>query len=139
MATLMLPIRLSIGKEIIMTSTPEVTSNIDRAIEQCLQCVRWCSACVTAGLLSDPANMAASVRLCHECAPICGNCATLLSGDSQFAHQLCGVCADICDACASECQKHKHNDTMRRCAEVCLLCAQTCREIANSGPIRKAA
>lgn len=122
-----------------MTTTPEVTSIIERGIEQCLQCVRWCSACVTAGLASDPANMALSVRLCHDCGPICGNCAALLSGDSPFAYQLCGVCADICDACATECEKHKHNDTMRKCAEVCRLCAQTCREIASSGPIRKAA
>lgn len=112
---------------------------IDRAIEECLQCLRWCSACVDEGLTHDPSTMAESIRLCHECAPICGDCAILLSGNSRFAHQLCGVCADVCDACAAECGKHNHVETMRRCAETCLRCAKACREVANSGPIRKAA
>jgi hypothetical protein len=112
---------------------------IDRAIEECLQCLRWCSACVDEGLTHDPSTMAESIRLCHECAPICGDCAILLSGNSRFAHQLCGVCADVCDACAAECGKHNHVETMRKCAETCLRCAKACREVANSGPIRKAA
>jgi uncharacterized protein DUF326 len=112
---------------------------IERAIEDCLQCVRWCSACVDEALVDDPSMMAASIRLCHECAPVCGVCATLLSGNSRFAHQLCGVCADICEACASECGKHKHVEIMRRCAEACLDCATACREVARAGPIRQAA
>jgi hypothetical protein len=112
---------------------------IERAIEECLQCLRWCSACVDEGLTADPSMMAESVRLCHECAPLCGVCATLLAGNSRFAHQLCGVCADICDACAAECGKHNHDETMRKCAETCIRCARTCREVAKSGPIRKAA
>jgi hypothetical protein len=112
---------------------------IDRAIEECLQCLRWCSACVDEGLTHDPSTMAESIRLCHECAPICGDCAILLSGNSRFAHPLCGVCADVCDACAAECGKHNHVETMRKCAETCLRCAKACREVANSGPIRKAA
>jgi len=112
---------------------------LERAIEACLQCLRWCSACVDEGLAEDPSKMAASIRLCHECGPVCGVCATLLSSNSRFAHQLCGVCADICDACASECEQHKHVETMRRCAEACRRCATTCREVAKAGPIRKAA
>jgi Domain of Unknown Function (DUF326) len=112
---------------------------IDRAIEECLQCLRWCSACVDEGLTHDPSTMTESIRLCHECAPICGDCAILLSGNSRFAHQLCGVCADICDACADECGKHNHVETMRKCAEACRRCAKACREVAQSGPIRKAA
>ena len=111
----------------------------DRATEACLQCVHWCSACVDEGLTHDPASMAASIRLCHECAPVCGVCATLLSGNSQFAHELCSVCADICEACAAECGKHKNSETMRKSAEACIRCAAACREVAKAGPIRKAA
>ena len=122
-----------------MTMTTVSNTTVELAIQECLECVRWCSACVDEGLTHDPSKMAGSIRLCHECAPICSICATLLSENSPFAHQLCGVCADICDACATECNKHKESETMRKCAEVCLRCAKTCREIAKSGPIRKAA
>jgi hypothetical protein len=111
---------------------------VERAIETCLQCLHWCSACVDEGL-NDPSMMAASIRLCHECAPVCSVCASLLSSNSLFAHELCGVCADICEACAAECGKHKHIETMRRCAEACTRCAAACREVAKAGPIRKAA
>lgn len=112
---------------------------VETAIEACLQCLHWCSACVDDGLTNNPSMMSASVRLCHECAPVCGVSAALLSGNSQFAHQLCGVCADICEACAAECGKHKHSEIMRRCAEACTRCAMACREVAKAGPIRKAA
>ena len=120
-----------------MTSVSNPT--IEQAIQECFECVRWCSACVDEGLTHNPSRMAGSIRLCHECAPICGICATLLSVNSVFAHQLCGVCADICDACATECEKHTDSETMRKSAEACRRCAKTCREVAKSGPIRKAA
>lgn len=122
-----------------MANTTASDQLIERAIEACLQCLHWCSACVDEGLKDDPSLMAASIRLCHECAPVCGVCATLLSGNSRFAHQLCGVCADICEACALECGQHKDVETMRRCAEACTRCATVCREVAKAGPIRKAA
>ena len=126
-------------KEIFMANTTDSNSLVGRAIEDCLQCLRWCSACVDEGLTDDPSLMAASIRLCHECAPVCRVCATLLSSNSRFAHQLCGVCADICEACASECGQHKHVETMRRCAEACRSCATSCRDVAKAGPLRKAA
>jgi hypothetical protein len=122
-----------------MAMTTASNPTVEQAIQECLECLRWCSACVDEGLTRDPSRMAGSIRLCHECGPICGICATMLSGNSPFAHQLCGVCADICDACKTECEKHKDSDTMRKCAEACRRCAKTCREIAKSGPIRKAA
>jgi hypothetical protein len=126
-------------KETPMAMPTVSRPTIDRAIEECLQSLRWCSACVDEGLTHDLSKMAESVRLCHECGPICGVCATLLSQNSRFAHQFCGVCADTCEACAVECGKHDHVETMRKCAEACLRCAKTCRQIAESGPIRTAA
>jgi hypothetical protein len=122
-----------------MSNTTSSNQLVERAIEACLECLRWCSACVDEGLTDDPSTMEASIRLCHECAPVCGVCTTLLSGNSRFAHELCGVCADICEACAVECGQHKHVETMRRCAEACSRCAKTCREVSKAGPIRRAA
>ncbi len=122
-----------------MAVTTASNPTVERAIEDCLQCLRWCSACVDEGLTHDPSSMAESIRLCHECAPVCYVCVTLLSGNSVFAHELCSVCADICDACATECGKHSHVETMRKSAEACRRCAKACRDVAKSGPIRKAA
>jgi hypothetical protein len=119
-------------------ANPASNTLVESAIEACLQCLRWCSACVDQGL-NDPSRMEASIRLCHECGQVCSVCASLLASNSRFAHELCGVCADICEACAQECGQHKHVETMRRCAEACTRCATACREVAKAGPIRKAA
>jgi len=122
-----------------MATTTSSNPIVERCIEDCLECVHWCSACVDESLTHDPAKMAKSIRLCHECAPVCSACAILLSGNSRFGPELCLVCADICDACATECEKHKHMEIMRRCAESCRRCAKSCREVGKSGPIPKTA
>jgi hypothetical protein len=122
-----------------MAATTASNPTIERCIEECLQCVRWCSACVEEGLSHDPVKMAECIRLCHECAPVCGVCVTLLAGNSRFEYQLCAVCADICEACAAECGKYPHMETMRQCAEACRRCVKTCREVAKSGPVREVA
>ncbi len=122
-----------------MATSTASNPTIERCIEECLQCVRWCSACVEESLTHDPAKMAECIRLCHQCAPVCGACVTLLSGNSRFQYQLCAVCADICEACAAECGKYPNMETMRKCAEACRSCAKTCREVANLGPVRQAA
>jgi len=77
-----------------MGNTTNYSPLIERAVEECLQCLRWCSACGDEGLTHDPSSMATSIRLCHECAPVCGVCAALLSGNSRFGLSvlrcLCG-------------------------------------------------
>ena len=122
-----------------MPTPTSLSPTIERCIEECLRCVRTCSACVEEGLTHDPAKMAECIRLCHECVPVCGTCVTLLTGNSRFEYQLCAVCADICEACAAECGKYPDMETMRNCSEACRRCAKTCREVAKSGPVRQVA
>lgn len=122
-----------------MVSSTASNPTIERCIEECLQCLRWCSACAAESLEHDPAKMAESIRLCHECAPVCSACVTLLSGNSRFESQLCAVCAAICEACAAECGKYPEMETMQKCAEACRRCAKTCREVAKSGPAQQVA
>ena len=78
-----------------MATTTASNPTVERCIEECLQCLRWCSACVEESLTHDPSTMAECIRLCHECTPVCGACVTLLSGNSRFEYRLCGVCADL--------------------------------------------
>ena len=122
-----------------MASSAASNPTVEQCIEKCLQCVRWCSASVEESLTHDPTSMAECIRLCHECAPLCGVCVTLLSGNSQFEYSLCAICADMCEACANECGKYPNMETMRECAEACRRCAKTCREVAKSGPVQQVA
>ena len=111
---------------------------VERCIEECLQCLRWCAQCRGESLNEDPVMMRDCIRLCNECLELCRTCVALLTGSSEFAHRVCGICSDLCRACASECGKYD-GETMRKCAQACRQCAATCAEIAQGGPIRRAA
>jgi hypothetical protein len=97
-----------------MANTTVSNPLLERAIEACLQCLHWCSACVDEGL-NDPSKMAASIRLCHECGPVCGVCASMLSSNSRFAHELCAVCADIAKPVL---QSAENTNMSRRCGNL---------------------
>src|ERR1700746_3062929 len=95
---------------------------VERCIEECLQCLRWCAQCRAESLNEDPVMMRDCIRLCNECLELCRTCVALLTGSSEFAHRVCGICSDLCRACASECGKYD-GETMRKCAQACRQCA----------------
>ena len=111
---------------------------VERCIEECLQCSRWCAQCRAESLDQDPIMMSDCIRLCNECLELCRTCVTLLTGSSGFAHRVCSICSELCSACATECGKSE-GETMRKCAQACRQCAATCAEVAQAGPIRRAA
>ena len=111
---------------------------VERCIEECLQCFRWCSQCRAESLDQDPIMMRDCIRLCNECLELCRICVTLLTGSSGFAHRVCSICSELCSACAAECGK-SGGETMTKCAQACRQCAATCAEVAQAGPIRRAA
>src|SRR5260370_23567885 len=92
------------NKEVQM---PISNQTVERCIEECLQCLRWCSQCRDESLTEDPVMMRECIRLCGECLELCRTCVALLAGSSQFAHRVCGVCAELCEACATECGKNE--------------------------------
>ena len=105
---------------------------VERCIEECLQCLRWCAQCRAESLNEDPVMMRDCIRLCNECLELCRTCVALLTGSSEFAHRVCGICSDLCRACASECGKYD-GETMRKCAQAWRQCGATCAEIAQGG------
>lgn len=121
-----------------VVNMPVSNAVVERCIEDCLQCLRWCSECRDESLAQDPTMMKESIRLCGECSELCRTCVPLLTGRSQFADRVCGVCSELCLACATECARHE-GETMRKCALACRRCATTCAEVAQGGPIRVAA
>jgi hypothetical protein len=82
---------------------------IDPCIEDCLQCIRWCSQCRAESLTEDPVMTRESIRLCSDCLELCRTCVALLTASSEFADRVCGVCANVCEACAAECGKHRQS------------------------------
>jgi len=60
---------------------------VERCIEECLQCSRWCAQCRAESLDQDPSMMRDCIRLCNECLELCRTCVTLLTGSSGFAHR----------------------------------------------------
>src|SRR5215470_19469219 len=91
---------------------------VERCIEECLQCLRWCSQCRAESLNEDPIMMRDCIRLCSECLELCRTCVALLTGGSVFAHRVCAICSELCTACAVECGKYE-GGTMRKCAQTC--------------------
>src|SRR5262249_4330181 len=129
------------GSPIIKGMEDQMTisnQTVERCIEECLQCLRWCTQCRAESLNEDPIMMRDCIRLCNECLELCRTCVALLTGGSAFAHRVCGMCSELCAACASECGKYD-GETMRNCAQACRQCAATCAEVAQAGPIRRIA
>lgn len=110
---------------------------IERCIEECLQCLRWCSQCRSESLDQDPIMMKDCIRLCNECLELCRTCVALLTGGSEFAQQVCSLCSQLCTACAAECGKYQ-GATMTECAQACRQCAATCAEVVQGGSVRQA-
>ena len=109
---------------------------VEKCIEECLQCLRWCAQCRAESLDQDPVMMRDCIRFCNECIDVCRTCVALLTASSGFAHRVCSICSELCTACAAECGKHE-GETMRKCAQACRQCAATCAEGAQGGPIRR--
>src|SRR5438477_12275743 len=103
------------------------TSNqtVERCIEECLQCSRWCAQCRAESLDQDPIMMRDCIRFGNECLELCRTCVALLTGRSGFAHRLCSICSDPCTACAAECAKHE-GETMRKGDQACRPSGRRC-------------
>lgn len=100
-------------------------------IDACIRCAEECELCANACL--DERNiqkLAECIRLDRDCAAICWLAASLMSGNSRFAHDICRVCAEICDSCGMECAKHEL-DHCQKCAHECQRCADECRKMAG--------
>lgn len=74
--------------------------------------------------------MVACIKLCRDCADVCGLCTQFMARDSDHAANACSLCAKICQACADECAKHKM-DHCKACAAICQKCADECKKMTK--------
>src|SRR5882762_8855835 len=108
---------------------------VERCIEECLQCSRWCAQCRAESLDQDPIMMRDCIRLCNECLELCRTCVALLTGSSGFADRVCGIYSELCKACAAESEEHE-DEKMNECAPACRQCAATFAEHPLALPIQ---
>ncbi len=74
--------------------------------------------------------MVACIKLCRDCADVCGLCTQFMARDSDHVANACSLCAKICQACADECAKHKM-DHCKACAAICQKCADECKKMTK--------
>ncbi len=105
------------------------SSDYQRCISACLDCVIACEACI-AGCLKekDVQMMTDCIRLDRDCADVCMTAAGWMARDSDYVRDICKLCAKICRDCAKECGKHDVAHC-RKCAQACTACAEECEKM----------
>lgn len=111
-----------------------LTAEMQRCIEECLECHRICVETATHCLtLGGKHAVAEHIGTLLDCAEICQTSADFMLRGSHEHNQVCGVCAVVCERCAESCRAiGQEDDLMRRCAEACRRCAESCRAMAHS-------
>jgi len=119
------------------------TFNVDNGvlaatIEALNDCAQACTADVDADLgEQDVSEMVKCIRLCMECADICGATVTVTSRlaeyDSKITKPLLEACTVACKSCGDECERHAQmHEHCRVCGEACRRCEQACRELLDA-------
>lgn len=109
------------------------TAEMDRCIEDCLDCASICLETLT-HCLEKGGDHAAPEHVARllDCAELCRTAADLMLRGSRIHGDVCRVCAEACRRCAESCEKLADGDAdMARCAEACRRCEASCREMAG--------
>jgi hypothetical protein len=83
---------------------------LERCIEECLQCSRWCAQCRAESLDQDPIMMRDCIRLCNECLELCRTCVTYL----RAAPDSVTVCAVFVPSYAQPVRQSAGNPKVKR-------------------------
>jgi len=107
----------------------------ENCCNECNSCEKSCREYATTYLNNlgpDKPNHRACIKLCHDCADICGTCCRISARGGPLEASICASCAEACEKCAAQCGKNKGHKTCEEYAEQCLKCAKACREKASS-------
>jgi len=109
-------------------SAPQITSQIEQCIENCLYCHRLCLEAITYCLEKGEQQAESShLRLLLDCAEICQTSADFMLRGSEVHTTLCTACAQICERCAESCERFGEDAKMQACAAICHRCAESCQ------------
>ena len=109
----------------------QISAEVQKCIDNCLDCYRICTEtanhCLTLGGAHADAK---HIRLLLDCAEICQTSADFMLRSSDFHARTCAVCAEICKRCGDDCVRLGQGDgLMKACAEACRRCAETCQKM----------
>lgn len=112
-----------------VTGAADTKHEHDDCCMECDNCEMSCLACVDACLEEE--NRKPCIKLCLDCADICGVCAKIGGRNGPMEAIIAAACAEACEKCAEECAKHKDDKLCQACAEQCRKCAKECRTQAK--------
>ena len=123
----------------LLNSYPR-TFNVDAGvlaatIDALNDCAQACTADADDDLSEqNVTEMVKCIRLCLDCADICGATAAVISRltdyDADVIRPLLDACVAICKSCGDECERHaRMHEHCRVCTEACRRCEHACREL----------
>jgi Domain of Unknown Function (DUF326) len=98
----------------------------------CDDCRRVCDACSVhcAKLIAEGhKDHLHTLQTCQDCATHCSAASAITARRGPFADLICTACAEACKRCGDACEKHKHDEIMKKCAAECRKCEKACREM----------
>ncbi len=120
------------GRRVPHPETANLTDEMQRCIEDCLDCHAICLTtsqyCLQLG--GEHAHVT-HMRTLLDCAEICQTGANFMLRGSPLHAATCAVCAEACTRCADECARFDADPQMQACADLCRQCADSCSEMAS--------
>ena len=115
-----------------MPHQQKLSAEMDRCIQDCLECYRVCQANASLHCLELGGEHVAPrhFRLMLDCVEACRSAAAMMLNGSEHAAEHCRMCAKICLACAESCRKL---GDMEDCVSACERCAESCERMAAMG------
>ncbi|MGC4007098.1 MAG: four-helix bundle copper-binding protein [Pirellulales bacterium] len=99
---------------------------------ECQSCRAHCEGLVAGGKKEHVATM----KLCGDCAEICGAAAGIVSRGGPLSALICEACAKACDECGKACAQFPDDDHMKQCADACKKCATACRDMLKHASMK---
>lgn len=115
------------------TGAGNLSPDMQRCVEMCLNCHRACLATVQhclqmGGKHASPEH----IRTLLDCAEACQTSANFMLRGSALHARTCGVCAEACARCAESCERLGEDDAqMKACADACRQCEESCRRMSS--------
>jgi hypothetical protein len=117
--------------EVAMRHTDSMSSDMQKAVEDCMSCSMTCEETITY-CLNQPGQIdAAMIRMMMDCAEMSKMCADMMCRMSPMHMDMCQLCTRMCMMCAEMCAA-SDDAQMMKLAEMCRTCADSCRAMAGA-------
>ena len=117
--------------EVAMRHTDSMSSDMQKAVEDCMSCSMTCEETITY-CLNQPGQIdAAMIRMMMDCAEMSKMCADMMCRMSPMHLDMCQLCSRMCMMCADMCANSDDAQLMKL-VEMCRTCADSCQAMAGA-------